>query len=121
VAFAYVGVRTIEDQIRITHDNIASQQRSFEIVDVQFRNGQTPELDVLQAHTLLLSTQATLPVLIADLKQARHALSVLVDLPPGAVQSMLVADTGVPAVPEALAIGVPADLLRQRPDVQAAE
>jgi NodT family efflux transporter outer membrane factor (OMF) lipoprotein len=121
VAFAYVGVRTIEDQIRITHDNIASQQRSFEIVDVQFRNGQTSELDVLQAHTLLLSTQATLPVLIADLKQAQHALSVLVDLPPGAVQSMLVADAGVPAVPEVLAIGVPAELLRQRPDVQAAE
>ncbi len=121
VALGYLTIRTIEDQIRITKDNVASQQRSFEIVDVQFQNGETSELDVLQARTLLLSTQATLPVLAADLAQARHALAVLVDLPPGALQPMLSADAGVPDVPEALAIGIPADLLRQRPDVRAAE
>lgn len=121
VAYAWLTVRLIEDQIRITKANVASQQRSFEIVDVQFQNGQTAELDVLQAKTLLLSTQATLPVLQAELKQARHALAVLVDLPPGAMQPMLAADTGVPEVPRQLAIGIPAELLRQRPDVRAAE
>ena len=121
VALVYLTIRTIEDQIRITHDNVASQQRSFEIVDVLFQNGETSELDVLQAKTLLLSTQATLPVLTADLDQAQHALSVLVDLPPGDLQPMLSADTGVPDVPEQLAIGIPAELLRQRPDVRAAE
>jgi outer membrane protein TolC len=85
VALAYLTLRTIEDQIRITLDNVASQQRSFDIVDVQFRNGDTSELDVLQTQTLLLSTQATLPVLNANLDKARHALSVLVDLPPDAL------------------------------------
>ncbi|HEX5788763.1 MAG TPA: efflux transporter outer membrane subunit [Woeseiaceae bacterium] len=121
VAFAYLAVRTIEDQIRITYDNIASQQRSVEIVDVQFRNGETSELDVLQARTLLLSTQATLPVLQAELAQAQHALAVLVDLPPGGLAAQWIANTSIPDVPEALAIGIPAELLRQRPDVRAAE
>jgi hypothetical protein len=58
VALAYLTLRTIEDQIRITLDNVASQQRSFDIVDVQFRNGDTSELDVLQAQTLLLSNRS---------------------------------------------------------------
>jgi NodT family efflux transporter outer membrane factor (OMF) lipoprotein len=120
-ALAYLTIRTTEDQIRITSDNIASQQRSFEIVDVLFRNGQTSELDVLQAQTLLFSTQATLPVLEAGLEQARHALSVLVDLPPGGVEPLLSAGMPVPDVPGQLAIGIPAELLRQRPDVRAAE
>jgi NodT family efflux transporter outer membrane factor (OMF) lipoprotein len=121
VALAYVTIRIIEDQVRITNDNIASQKRSFEIVDVLYRNGESSELDVLQAQTLLLSTQATLPVLEADIDRAHHALSVLVGLPPGAVVSMLSANASIPAVPEALSIGLPAELLRQRPDVRAAE
>jgi NodT family efflux transporter outer membrane factor (OMF) lipoprotein len=120
VALTYLTLRTIEEQIRITNDNIAGQQRSFDIVDVQYRNGNTSELDVLQAKTLLLSTQAALPVLEAQLEQTRHALAVLLGEPPGSPQVQL--DSGsIPQAPESLSVGLPADLLRQRPDVQQAE
>ncbi len=121
VAIVYLTIRTIEEQIRITTDNIASQQRSYDIVDVQFRNGDTSELDVLQAKTLLLSTQATMPALAAQLEQSLHALAALLGLPPDAAATLLPDRGPIPAVPEQLAIGIPADLLRQRPDVREAE
>lgn len=121
VAFAYLTIRTIEEQIRITVSNVASQQRSFDIVDLLYRNGESSELDVLQAKTLLLATQASLPALEAELAQARHGLSVLLGRPPGAIEPLLSGDAPIPGVPDELVIGVPADLLRQRPDVRAAE
>lgn len=121
VAFSYITIRALEEQIRITRENIASQQRSFDIVNVSFQNGETSELDVLQARTLLLSTQATLPTLQAQLEQARHSLAVLIGQPPGTVRGMLSENVPIPAVPERLSVGLPAELLRQRPDVRAAE
>jgi NodT family efflux transporter outer membrane factor (OMF) lipoprotein len=121
VALAYLTIRTVEEQIRITLDNTASQKRSVEIVDVQFQNGNSSELDVLQARTLLLSTQATLPALKARLEQARHALSTLLGEPPGSATARPAGAAPIPSIPGELAIGIPADLLRQRPDVRRAE
>jgi len=121
VARTYLSIRTIEAQLSITQGNITSQQRSFDIVDVQFRNGNTSELDVLQAKTLLLSTQATIPALQADLRQAKNALSTLLGKAPGPMNDLLSSDGKIPLVPEALVAGLPADVLRQRPDVRKAE
>jgi NodT family efflux transporter outer membrane factor (OMF) lipoprotein len=121
VAYNYLAIRTIEEQLRITRDNIASQQRSYDIVNVQYENGNTSELDVLQARTLLLSTQATVPVLESDLKRAKHALSTILGSPPGPVDEWLGGSQSIPEIPETLAVGIPADLLRQRPDVRQAE
>lgn len=121
VVLAYLTIRTIEEQIRITRDNVASQQRSFDIVDVQFENGETSELDVLQAKTLLLSTQAAMPALEAQLASAKHALSVLLGVAPVSTAALLASDGSIPDIPGELAVGIPADLLRQRPDVRQAE
>ena len=120
-ASAYLAIRTLESQLRITQSNIASQQRSYEIVDVQFRNGNSSELDVLQARTLLLSTQATVPGLEADLHRAKHGLSALLGKVPGSIVELVAADGKIPVVPDQLAVGVPAEVLRQRPDVRQAE
>lgn len=121
VVLTYLAIRTIEEQVRITRDNIASQQRSFDIVDVQFKNGETSELDVLQARTLLLSTMAAVPALEAQLATARHALRVLLGDAPAATDDVLSPDGSIPDIPEELAVGIPADLLRQRPDIRQAE
>ncbi|MEE4360488.1 MAG: efflux transporter outer membrane subunit [Pseudomonadales bacterium] len=121
VADTYVLIRTLEEQLRITRENIRLQERGYEIVDVQFRNGESSELDVLQARTLLLSTQASLPDLDASLRRARHALSTLLGLAPGDLADLLVRRVDFPIVPDEIATGVPADLLRQRPDVRRAE
>jgi NodT family efflux transporter outer membrane factor (OMF) lipoprotein len=121
VVDTYTVIRTTEEQLRIARENLALQQRSYEIVDVLYRNGASNELDVQQAETLLLSTKATIPGFEVTLRQANHALSTLLGMPPADLTSMIGANSGIPAIPGTILVGVPADLLRQRPDIRRAE
>lgn len=121
VCGTYVAIRSLEEQLRITRENITLQQRSYDIVDVQFENGSTSELDVLQARTQLLSTQSSIPQLQTELYQAQHALSTLLGLAPADTRELLGAVSSIPKIPEDVSLGLPADLLRRRPDVRQAE
>jgi NodT family efflux transporter outer membrane factor (OMF) lipoprotein len=122
VANTYVAIRTAEEQLRVARDNVALQQRGLRIVEARFRGGDVGELDVLQATTQLLGTQASIPPLETGLQQARNALSTLLGRPPGGVEEILGPQSGaIPAPPDTLAAGAPADLLRRRPDVRQAE
>ena len=121
VVDAYTLVRTAEEQLKIAGENLKLQQRSYDIAEVMFRNGADSELDMQQARTLLLATEATVPDLEAALVQARNALATLLGQPPGTVTTGIAGGTGLPEVPQQVAIGVPADLLRNRPDVREAE
>ena len=121
VADTYVIIRATEQQLRLARDSVELQQRSFEIVEVLFRNGSSSELDALQAQTLLLGTKATIPGLEATLQQSKNALSVLLGMAPSDLEQIFKGDGSPPDVPEAVDVGMPADLLRQRPDVRRAE
>jgi NodT family efflux transporter outer membrane factor (OMF) lipoprotein len=121
VARVYVRIRTAEEQLRIARENLALQQRSYEIVEVLYRFGASSELDVQQAQTLLLSTEATIPDLEIALRQAQHALAALLGLPPTDLTQMLGGEGRIPEVPEQIMVGIPADMLRLRPDVRRAE
>ena len=121
IASAYVEIRTTEELLRIARENLTLQQRSYDIVEVLYRFGENNELDVQQAQTLLLSTQATIPGLETGLRQSHHALSVLLGLPPTDLTDILGGEGSIPAVPDQILVGVPADMLRQRPDVRRAE
>jgi NodT family efflux transporter outer membrane factor (OMF) lipoprotein len=121
VCGTYLAIRTLEEQLAITRDNIALQQRSYDIVYVQFENGSTSELDVLQARTQLLSTQSSIPQLQSELYQAQHAMTTLLGLAPADTRNLLGAKGSIPTIPEETALGLPADLLRRRPDVRQAE
>lgn len=117
----YSIIRTTEQQLRIAQENVVIQQRSYDIAEVLFKNGADSELDMQQARTLLLSTQATVPALETALVQARNALSTLLGQAPGTVKGILARGEGIPVVPQDVAIGIPADMLRRRPDVRQAE
>lgn len=121
VANAYTLIRTFQEQLVIARANVEIQERSLKIADVRFRNGATTELDVQQARTLLLNTQATIPSLESSLRQAENALSILLGMPPGKVQDLLGEKRSIPSAPAKVAVGVPAELLRRRPDVRRAE
>ncbi|MCP4047205.1 MAG: TolC family protein, partial [Gammaproteobacteria bacterium] len=121
VVNTYTVMRINEEQLRIAHDNVDIQQRSYDIASVLYRNGSDSELDMQQAHTLLLSTQATIPGFETTLVQARNALSTLLGKPPGAIDDLLNGDRAIPQLPETIDVGIPADLLRRRPDVRQAE
>ena len=121
VADVYIIIRAIEEQLRLARDSLNIQERSYEIVQVLYRHGSSSELDALQAHTLLLSTQAVVPQLELNLRQAKNALTVLLGMPPADVSSLLGTTSTLPDMPASIAIGVPANMLRQRPDVRRAE
>ena len=121
VADVYAVIRATEAQLRLARDSLKLQQRSFDIVEVLFRNGSSSELDALQAKTLLLSTEATIPELEAVLIQAKNALSVLLGIAPANLEKSFDGSSAQLTVPATIALGLPADLLRQRPDVRQAE
>jgi NodT family efflux transporter outer membrane factor (OMF) lipoprotein len=120
VASTYVTVRLLEEQLRIANENLKLQQRSYDIAEVLYRNGQDSELDVQQAKTLLLGTRATVPQLKTQLGLAQNALNTLLGQPNGFVENLIV-EGPIPDVPEQIAVGIPADLLRRRPDLRQAE
>ena len=116
----YVTIRNLEEQLRIAYENLKLQQRSYDIAEVLYRNGQDSELDVQQAKTLLLGTQATVPELKTQLSLSQNALNTLLGQINGFVEDLII-DGPIPDVPEQVAVGIPADLLRRRPDVRQAE
>jgi len=121
VARVYVSIRTLEERLQIAQANIALQEESLRIATVRFRNGATTELDVQQAMSNLSETQATVPVLKRSLRQARNSLSILLGLPPSDLAGLLGDPGSIPVAPADIAAGVPAELLRRRPDVRSAE
>jgi NodT family efflux transporter outer membrane factor (OMF) lipoprotein len=121
VARTYTSMRTFEVLIRISRENAKTQKDGLDIAQSRFSNGATSELDVAQARALYESTLADIPQLQASLQQAKNALSILLGLPPGAVEALLRGPHRIPSASRRVAIGLPAELLRRRPDIRSAE
>ena len=121
VADVYALIRSTEEQLRLATESYEIQKRSFEIAEVLFRNGSSSELDALQAQTQLLGTAAVIPSLEASLRQLRNALAALLGRTPGDVADILKGEGSVPEIPASIDVGIPANMLRQRPDVRRAE
>ena len=121
VADVYALIRATEEQLRLAQESYEIQKRSFEIAEVLFRNGSSSELDALQAHTQLLGTAAVIPSLETSLRQLKNALSTLLGRTPGDIAGILKGEGSLPDVPDSISIGIPANMLRQRPDVRRAE
>jgi NodT family efflux transporter outer membrane factor (OMF) lipoprotein len=121
VATAYVQIRTTERQIAIAEDNIERQRAALRIAQAKFKYGTATKRDVYQAENVLGATEATIPQLNMQLAQAKNALSVLLGMPPGPLDDLLAGSADIPTAPEQVMVGIPADLLRRRPDVRRAE
>ncbi|MBW1997399.1 MAG: TolC family protein [Deltaproteobacteria bacterium] len=100
VARTYVLIRTFEERLVVARQNVKIQERSLRIARVRFEGGEVSELDLQQAKSLLRDTQALIPGLEAGLRKAKNSLSILL---------------------AQVAVGLPAELLRRRPDIRAAE
>lgn len=120
VAAAYVLLRTLQERLAFAQSNIGLQKRGLVIAQTRFRNGTRTELDVQQALSLLNATQARIPQLEADIRRTMNALSTLLARPPGELNAILGGIGVIPAGPDRIDVGVPADLLRRRPDVRQA-
>lgn len=121
VAQSYANVRIAEQRLTYAKQNVEIQRGSLRLAEDRLRNGATTELDVTQGTSNLEQTDASIPPLEAARRQAINQLCILMGIPPRNLDEMLAARQGIPKAPAHLAIGIPAELLRRRPDVRKAE
>ncbi len=121
VARTYTSVRTLEERIRLAKKNSTLQQDGLQLVIHQFEAGTVTELDVQQAKTLLSSTLATIPNLQSALQQNYNSLAILLGIFPGDLGEFFTETGKIPTASSEIAVGIPADLLRRRPDIRKAE
>jgi NodT family efflux transporter outer membrane factor (OMF) lipoprotein len=121
VAGTYILIRTLEKRVQIARENVEAQRESLKIAEVRLEHGTTSRLDVEQAQTVLNNTLASIPALETQLRQAQNALCLLLGLPPSDLGDALAGVTDIPVSPLQVAVGIPADLLRRRPDIRSAE
>ena len=120
-ALNYVELRSYQARLSITEASLTSQGETYDITRWRHAAGLTTQLDEDQARRNLEMTRADLPALQTSLTQAQHQLAVLLGQPPGALQALLARPGAVPVAVTNVAVGVPADILRRRPDVRRAE
>jgi NodT family efflux transporter outer membrane factor (OMF) lipoprotein len=122
VASSYIGIRTLERQIAIARANAARQREAVRIARDRYQGGASTLLDVHQAQNVLAATEATVPHLEIQLRQGLNALRVLLGMAPEPLGFLLArGSANIPLAPGRAAVGIPADLLRRRPDIRAAE
>ncbi len=126
VATNYVQYRVAQQRIKIARDNIRIQERLVALAEKQQKVGTATSLDVEQLRTLLEQTRSTIPALRITLGQANDTLCILLGLPPRDLEPDLgpgpeLGSEPLPNTPNWVAAGIPADLLRRRPDVRSAE
>ncbi len=125
IATNYVLARSLEERISFAKANVVLQEETLRLTQIRFKAGKVSELDVTTASSLLSNTQALIPQLEDGLRQATLAIGVLLGRSPSDLEKELTPAAGheriVPDPPAQIATGVPADLLRRRPDIRTAE
>jgi multidrug efflux system outer membrane protein len=121
VALNYVELRSYQSRLEIARKNEASQSETLQLTEWRAQAGLVSSVDVEQARTNLEQTRANLPSLETNIAQTEHLLATLLGLAPGILKQQLASPGPVPRVPDTVAVAIPAETLRQRPDVGAAE
>ncbi len=120
VATNYVQLRTFAQRIEYAKANVQLQRETLKIVEARLKAGTTTKLDVAQARSTLEQTEAQIPELEISLRQANNQLCLLLGIPSEELRARL-GPAPIPTAPAEVAAGIPADLLRRRPDVRRAE
>lgn len=121
VALNYVEARTLQTQLQVAEENLKTQQETLQLTQWRFEAGLVSRLDVEQARGNLESTRAQLPRLRSAIEEAKNRIAVLLGGFPGALEGQLGPKKPIPETSIEIAIGVPAETLRRRPDVRRAE
>ncbi len=121
VALGYIALRSGQARLAIALDNLASQQELLQITQWRLQAGLVSSLEAEQSRAAAEQARAQATVLRAASQQLVHALATLTGQPPMALSALLEAPGQIPAAPAGMALSLPADTLRQRPDIRAAE
>jgi len=121
VAQNYILIRTTQARLVVARKSIELQAESLRVSKAKYQAGEVSELDADQAESLLNNTQATVPALETSLQQFKNALAILLGKPPHDMNYLLGEQGAIPTTPAEIALGMPQDLIRQRPDIRSAE
>lgn len=121
LALAYIQLRGLQRQLQIARTNLANQAETLQITDWRAQAGLITSLEVAQARAATEQTGALIPTLQSNIQKTNHSLAVLTGQTPAALNAQLATPQAVPQVSQQLALSIPADTLRQRADVRAAE
>ncbi len=121
VASNYISYRAAVSRLAIARDTLRTQDDNLEIAGFRAQAGLVSSLDVEQARTQRAQTAASIPLLEQSVASARNQLSILTGQAPGSADGLLSQERPIPSGPASIAAGIPADVLRQRPDVRSAE
>ena len=124
VARNYVELRALQQQLEIANENERIQRDTLDLTQSRFGAGLTGELDVAQARSNLAGTRAVIPPLLAQSSAAKARLAVLLGADPGTLDEVVPGireQAAIPVAPARIAVGLPSDLLRRRPDLRRAE
>ena len=121
IARTYIEVRALQKRLDLAQKNVSNQRETVSVVEARFAADLTSELDVNQAKQNLASSEANIPVLRAYLARAKNRLAVLLGQRPGSLNEELNDIQNIPTSSQALSLGIPRDIIRQRPDIRQAE
>ena len=121
VARSYIELRGYQRQLEVTRNNLDTQRDTRDLTAVRAKAGLATDLDVSRAEAQLASTEASVPELEGLITNTSHHLGVLLGKPPGALLAELQVEQPIPATTAEVPVGLPADLLRRRPDIRRAE
>ena len=116
-----VMVSLAQKQLEVTRENIESQKKVMELTESRFKLGLASQLDAAQAKSLYLQTKASLPGIESTIAQQINLIGVLIGEHSVAIRDSLLKIRPIPTNPRQAANGIPANLIRQRPDVRSAE
>lgn len=121
LATSYINARYYQERLAIARKNIASRRETLELTKLQLEAGAASRLDVVQAEGLVNSTLSELPGYETNFRKAAHHIATLLGLPASALVSDLQKGAPQPVAHRSVNAGVPADLIRNRPDIRQAE
>ena len=120
IAATYTSLRANEAKLVVLKQNVSTREETARLATWRQQAGEADMLESSQAQSSLESARAAIPSLEQAISQGRNQLALLAGREPGALDSMLGGKKDIPQPPDSLAIGIPADTLRQRPDVRVA-
>jgi len=121
VAVDYIDIRGYQQQIVIAEQNLRSEEQTLALTRRRFRGGLAAGLDEANAQAQVATTAAQIPPLKTSVDQTIYSLSVLLGREPAALTRELSQPGAIPPVPPQVPVGLPSDLLRQRPDIRRCE
>ncbi|NKK69701.1 efflux transporter outer membrane subunit [Rhizobium leguminosarum bv. viciae] len=118
---SYIDVRYYQQRLALSNANLKSRRETYELTKFQLEAGAASRLDVVQAEGLVQSTLAEIPGLETNIRISAHHIATLLGLPASALVDELLKGRGQPVFRGGINSGIPADLIRNRPDIRVAE